>query len=656
MRGSWGEFLRRELRPLPGRGSYALRLTVTCAILILVFMTLQIPLLSVAIIVAFYASQSNVVIIKLLSVVFFFLVTLILGCVILMLKFTYDYPLLRLICSSLLFFGAMFLMRAFDKLGLAFFIVALAVIFAQTFPAMTSDSDLVIRLIMWLWVSINTSVLVTFLVNASFRQAFPGYQFRQQLANDFDDCAAQLSHYQRTGEPSGQADTTDMAKQFTGLQSLFSLACGASPVIRRNKSHWQAVMAVAIHSYYLVMLIRPLPLTGVQQQLAGELSDYLRQLADECRQADNPLAQLPPAPQPVSDNVILRRLATVCTRLAAGEEIELPEKPSGKAPLLAADAFTNPAYPQFALKTLLATLVCYLFYTAVDWDGIHTIMLSCVIVAQPGLGPTMQKTWLRVAGGLLATAFALLLIVFIQPFTTSVVGLLMMSVPVMWLSAWIAGGSERTAYAGIQIAFTFAMGFLDWFGPLYTLTELRDRAIGILLGVLVSSLVHMYLWPESDALKLRQQLSRLFKQLSQWMADDKPPQERQWVPVYQALLTTETLMDRVAAEPVYAWSYPHPELRDWPVKQTFVQAREILRLSEGYRLYGADEPDFLQHCAAALQAYSGQIADQGAAIPAVRLPGGDNPYHRPLAQAIETLPCWPEADKQHPSVLRTMKQ
>lgn len=91
-------------------------------------MTLQIPLLSVAIIVAFYASQSNVVIIKLLSVVFFFLVTLILGCVILMLKFTYDYPLLRLICSSLLFFGAMFLMRAFDKLGLAFFIVALAVI------------------------------------------------------------------------------------------------------------------------------------------------------------------------------------------------------------------------------------------------------------------------------------------------------------------------------------------------------------------------------------------------------------------------------------------------------------------------------------------------------------------------------------------------
>jgi uncharacterized membrane protein YccC len=32
-------------------------------------------------------------------------------------------------------------------------------------------------------------------------------------------------------------------------------------------------------------------------------------------------------------------------------------------------------------------------------------MLSCVIVAQPGLGATMQKTWLRIGGALLATCW-----------------------------------------------------------------------------------------------------------------------------------------------------------------------------------------------------------------------------------------------------------
>jgi multidrug resistance protein MdtO len=130
-----------------------------------------------------------------------------------------------------------------------------------------------------------------------------------------------------------------------------------------------------------------------------------------------------------------------------------------KKPLLLPDAWSNPAYLHFALKTLLATLLCYVFYTAADWQGIHTIMLSCVIVAQPGLGATLQKTWLRIGGALLATLLALLMIVFIQPHTESLVGLLAMTLPVMALSAWIAAGSERIAYAGIQIGFTFRWRF-----------------------------------------------------------------------------------------------------------------------------------------------------------------------------------------------------
>ncbi len=78
-------------------------------------------------------------------------------------------------------------------------------------------------------------------------------------------------------------------------------------------------------------------------------------------------------------------------KLARGETIDLPQGEAEKSPLLLPDARRNPAYLHFALKTLLATLLCYVFYTAADWQGIHTIMLSCVIVAQPGLGATMQK-------------------------------------------------------------------------------------------------------------------------------------------------------------------------------------------------------------------------------------------------------------------------
>lgn len=59
-----------ELRDAPGRASYTLRLTLSCAVLITLFMTLQIPFTAVALIVVFYVSQPNVLMIKLVSVVF----------------------------------------------------------------------------------------------------------------------------------------------------------------------------------------------------------------------------------------------------------------------------------------------------------------------------------------------------------------------------------------------------------------------------------------------------------------------------------------------------------------------------------------------------------------------------------------------------------
>ncbi|MEN1572125.1 FUSC family protein, partial [Pseudomonas aeruginosa] len=81
-------------------------------------------------------------------------------------------------------------------------------------------------------------------------------------------------------------------------------------------------------------------------------------------------------------------------------------KASSTPPLMVGDAFDNPAYIQFSLKTLLAALLCYLFYTASDWQGAHTIMLTCLIVAQPSLGATGQRSLLRVVGAWLGGSLA----------------------------------------------------------------------------------------------------------------------------------------------------------------------------------------------------------------------------------------------------------
>ena len=639
MQSLW-PFLTRELRDAPGRANYTLRLTLSCAVLIVLFMTLHIPFLAVALIVVFYVSQPNVLMIKLVSVVFVVTVSVALGGVLLIIKWTYDYPLIRLVASVILFFCAIYLMRVLGKLGLAFFVVALAVIYAQTFPSMTSQSEILVRLLLWLWVAINTAILVTLLVNACFQQAFPGYQFKARLVVMLRQTARRLSQPDDGTPP---PTVTEIAGQFNQLRSLYQQAARATPEIAASPQAWQSLMAAALSCSHLTAQLLP---GDDHPDARRRIASQLNALADNLPAA----AEVQPliVPRDGANSAILQEIAEVLARLARGETIPLSQGEVEKAPLLLPDAWSNPAYLHFALKTLLATLLCYVFYTAADWQGVHTIMLSCVIVAQPGLGATMQKTWLRIGGALLATLIALLLIVFVQPWTDSLSGLLAMTLPVFALAAWIAAGSERIAYAGIQIGFTFALAFLSWFGPLSNLTELRDRVIGILLGVLVSSIVHLYLWPDSEAPQLKARLAQLYRQLAQTLA--ARDNEVQQVPLFAALTESETLINRVAAEPLGTYAHPWPEAKSWPARATFRQAEEILRLSEGYRLYAAPEDTFLARCARRLEAYASDIDAQQNTVERVQAPQPDpaNPFGAPLVNALAALPTWPLASSVIP--------
>jgi multidrug resistance protein MdtO len=63
------------------------------------------------------------------------------------------------------------------------------------------------------------------------------------------------------------------------------------------------------------------------------------------------------------------------------------------------------------------------------------------------------------------------------------------------LAAWITAGSERIAYLGRQLGFSFALFVLHDFGQVTDLYLPRDRVIGILLGLIVMGVIDYALWP-----------------------------------------------------------------------------------------------------------------------------------------------------------------
>lgn len=127
-----GTFLARELAPFPGRLNVMLRCVLTSAIVIVVSMALEVPSLALSLLVVFFVTQSNVVVTRLVGVLFIVGSTFAIGLSILVLKLTFDYPLLRIVTASVLFFVSVYLMRVL-KIGVVFFIVAIVVIYVQSF-------------------------------------------------------------------------------------------------------------------------------------------------------------------------------------------------------------------------------------------------------------------------------------------------------------------------------------------------------------------------------------------------------------------------------------------------------------------------------------------------------------------------------------------
>ncbi|MGU7775129.1 FUSC family protein [Burkholderia sp. MR1-5-21] len=582
-------FLRDELRINPGRPNVMLRCVLASAIVITVSMALQVPLLALSLLIVFYVTQSNVVMTRLVGVVFMIGVTLAVGGAILVLELTYDDPLPRILLSAALFFLSAYMMRV-AKIGAAFLVVGIVIIYFQSFVDLTDHAEALVRIALWVWVAANYPIAITLLINTVCLPVEPVQQLESAMLGQLvvvDAGLADLEHgKQRTGGLNARAVQCGTLT----LQRLLRFSTMRDLDYRRRQA-FHLARVTTVSRLYAATANLPESAADVPAGVLSALRGACAQLGRVVRTGERftepaLLADVAHDGLPGGLHQMREALHAFADRSAAPESTETKRE---QERFLVPDAFSNPVYTQFALKTLLAAMVGYLFYQATDWQGIHTIMLSSLIVAQPSLGATRRRAILRIGGAALGSVIALAMVVWVVPRIDGIVDLLMMALPVIALGAWVSAGSERISYAGTQLMFTFALALLGQFGPTTNLTEIRDRMVGVLLGVAVSAVVHASLWPEAEGEALRQRVARLLRSLAARLrrqGDIHTAPTALWA----ELADCEAMAARVALEPSWQLGEGQQEVFQLHVQTMLAQLRGILLAADAFDAESRAQP------------------------------------------------------------------
>jgi len=158
---------------------------------------------------------------------------------------------------------------------------------------------------------------------------------------------------------------------------------------------------------------------------------------------------------------------------------------------------------QFGIKFSLGAILCALIIESLGWPDINTAIPTCLVAAQTSLGADYRLSLLRLSGAVVGGLCAYLYVLVFQSQLDTIAGFALATAPVWALAAWISAGSERIAYLGRQLGFSFATFVLHDFGQVTDLSVPRDRVIGIFLGIIVMGILDYALWPRRSIVLAR---------------------------------------------------------------------------------------------------------------------------------------------------------
>jgi multidrug resistance protein MdtO len=525
--------LRHELRPTPGRFGDSVRVVVVLLIVVAISETFRIPDIALSAFIVLFLSGREAASTVRTALISGIAVVLAIFATIAVFMLSLSEPAFRIPLMAVTTFGAMFLSRA-SPLGPVFFVAGFIIAYGLTLgdqvlglalqPATAGNtpqfelpeiffvppSDALVRFLLWLSLAVVVPIAVVIAANLLTGRD-PARPLRRALAERLATAARFCA-----GESGAERQLEAQAFEGTAqLHKLYDLA----GFLRRGKGRpgWGASLIDDISRLGL-LLLSWLRVEGGQRNhlepAAGACLRAEQALQDGEASSGEPVAiTATGAARPLAD-VISRTLRAIRETLAGTAARGAHDAGEASRRLLAVDAFTNLEYVRFALKVTLAVMTCYFVMNMTNWPGIHTCVITAFFVALGTVGDTLHKATLRFVGCLIGAGLGLGAILLLMPLMTDLGHLLLLLAPVTLFAAWVGYGSERIAYAGLQIGLAFYLVVLQDYGPTISMYAARDRTIGILFGNIVVFVIFTTIWPVSVANVVRTNLARASEQLA----------------------------------------------------------------------------------------------------------------------------------------------
>jgi multidrug resistance protein MdtO len=505
-------FLRQELAPFPGRAVGTLRIVTGCVAVLVLCMTLRVPEAHLAVWAVTRMAMEESSETLLAGVVMLVALTIGLAIPLALLTVAMDQPALRFCLIAGMAALGLFLRRTF-VVGAFGFVIGLIGTMIMTAPDFVLRPETAVRATLWLWSVFALGFAAAVAANLLIAPSDPAAMLREELTLRLR--AVENALARRLGRSREESGAARLATAGVGrLLKLLKSAEIVHPSRRARHPQETALITLVDRLVTSAAALELLPPTPPR----AEQRDRLERVADGCvrlRRAlsGGPIPEPPPPGvlgQPSAGTATLPALVELEHALnlieqavaSAGVAAEVASATTGEGRLFVPDAFTNEEYVRYALKGTLAVMICYTLQNAVNWPGIRTCVITCLIVGLGTEGATVQKGTLRIAGALIGAAMGFFAIMLLIPSMESITSLTLLVAAGTAVAAWVVLGSPRISYAGVQIAFAFYVCVIQGFAPTWYFYTIRDRLVGILLGNAVITLVFGYVWPvrASDAM------------------------------------------------------------------------------------------------------------------------------------------------------------